>query len=107
ILSSGQEPAPYRLTLREAVQQGVRNNLNVLVANTQINEAEGVSRRYHSALLPHVVAESYYNVQQISLDAFGITGLASVALPQVTPPYTNYDFHFGAQQNLFDLHSYR
>jgi outer membrane protein TolC len=105
--SFGQQPAPYRLTLREAVQQGVENNLNVLVANTQVNEAEGVSRRFHSALLPHVVGESYYNLQQISLDAYGITGLAAVALPEVTKPFSNYDFHFGAQQNLIDLHSYR
>jgi outer membrane protein TolC len=106
-LSSGQQPSPYRLTLREAVQQGVENNLNVLVANTQVNEAEGVSRRFKSALLPHVVAESYANLQQISLDAYGITGIAAVALPEVTQPFTNFDFHFGAQQNLIDLHSYR
>ena len=106
-ISSGQQPAPYRLTLREAVQQGVEHNLNVLVASTQINEAEGVSRRFKSALLPHVVAETYANVQQISLDAFGITGLAVIALPEVTKPFSNYDFHFAGQQNLVDLHSYR
>jgi outer membrane protein TolC len=105
--SFAQQSAPYRLTLRQAIQQGVENNLSALVANTQVNEAESVSRRFHSALLPHVVAESYYNVQQISLDAFGITGIAAVALPEVTKPFTNYDFHFGAQQNLIDLHSYR
>jgi outer membrane protein TolC len=105
-ISSGQAPT-YRLTLREAVQQGVQNNLSVLVANTQVNEAEGVRTRYKSALLPHVVAETYANLQRISLNAYGLTGLAVVALPEATGPFSNYDFHFGAQQNLVDLQSYR
>jgi outer membrane protein TolC len=105
-MSFGQAPAPYRLTLREAVQRGLENNVNVLIANTQVNEAEGVRTRYHSALLPHVVAESYANLQKLSLDAFGITGLASIALPETTGPFSNYDFHVAAQQNLVDRHSY-
>ncbi|MGB2603568.1 MAG: TolC family protein [Candidatus Sulfotelmatobacter sp.] len=105
--SSSQVSAPYRLTLREAVQKAVQNNVNALTAWTQVNEAEAVSTRYKSALLPHVVAESYANLQRISLDAFGITGLPAVVLPEVTKPFSNYDFHFGAQQYLVDLHSYR
>ena len=105
-ISSGQGPAPYRLTLREAVQRGLENNVNVLTAWTQVDEAEGVRTRYKSALLPHVIAESYANLQRISLDAYGLTGLAVVALPEATGPFSNYDFHFGAQQNLVDRHSY-
>src|SRR5271155_3071110 len=106
-MSFGQGPAPYRLTLREAVQRGLENNVNVLTAWTQVDEAEGVRTRYKSALLPHVIAESYANLQRISLDAYGLTGLAVVALPEATGPFSNYDFHFGAQQNLVDLQSYR
>lgn len=105
--SSSQVSAPYRLTLREAVQRALENNVNVLTAWTQVDEAEGIRTRYKSALLPHVVAESYANLQRISLDTYGLTGLAVVALPEATGPFSNYDFHFGAQQNLFDLHSYR
>jgi outer membrane protein TolC len=105
-MSFGQGPAPYRLTLREAVQRGLENNVNVLTAWTQVDEAEGVRTRYKSALLPHVIAESYANLQRISLDAYGLTGLAVVALPEATGPFSNYDFHFGAQQNLVDRHSY-
>jgi len=105
--SSSQVSAPYRLTLRQAVQKAVENNVNALTAWTQVDEDEGVRTRYKSALLPHVVAETYTNLQRISLDAYGLTGLATIALPEVTGPYSNYDFHFGAQQNLVDLHSYR
>jgi outer membrane protein TolC len=106
-MSFGQGPAPYRLTLREAVQRALENNVNALTAWTQVDEAEAVSTRYKSALLPHAVAETYANLQRISLDAFGLTGLAVVALPEATGPFSNYDVQVGAQQNLVDLHSYR
>jgi outer membrane protein TolC len=107
-ISFGQGPAPYRLTLREAVQVAVEHNVNVLVANTQVEEGEGTSRRLKSlALFPHVQAQIYSNVQKLSIDEFGLTGLATVALPTTTGPFSNYDFHFAAEQNIVGLHSYR
>lgn len=107
-LSSGQQPAPYRLTLREAVQRALEHNVNVLVANTQVEEGEATSSRLKSlAMLPHVQAQLYANVQRLSLDAFGLTGISTVALPEVTGPFANYDYHFAVEQNIVDLHSYR
>jgi outer membrane protein TolC len=107
-ISSGQAPAPYRLTLREAVQRALEHNVNVLVANTQVEEGEGGSARLKSlALYPHVQAQIYTNVQRLSLDAFGLTGLATIALPETTGPFSNYDYHVAAEQNIVDLHSYR
>jgi outer membrane protein TolC len=107
VISFGQQPAPYRLTLREAVQRALEHNVNVLVANTQVEEAEGTRTRAHSALLPHVLAEPYANFQNRSLSAFGLSGIAVIALPNVIGPFSNYDFRFYAQQNIFDLHYYR
>jgi outer membrane protein TolC len=107
-ISSGQSPAPYRLTLRDAVQRALEHNVNVLVANTQVEEGEATSMRLKSlALFPHVQAEIYANVQKLSIDAFGLTGLAIIALPATTGPFSNYDFHFAAEQNIVDLQSYR
>ena len=81
-ISSGQAPASYRLTLREAVQRALEHNVNVLVANTQVEEGEGTSRRLKSlALFPHVQAQIYANMQRLSIDEFGLTGLATIALP--------------------------
>ncbi len=105
--SSGQAPASYRLTLREAVQHALEHNVNVLVANTQVEESEGTRTRAFSALLPHVLAEPYVNFQNRSLSAFGLSGIAVIALPNVIGPFSNYDFRFYAQQSLFDLHYYR
>jgi outer membrane protein TolC len=105
-ISSAQAPAPYRLTLREAVQRALENNVNVLTAWTQVNEAEAVRTRYHSALLPHVLSESYAKLQTLSLNAFGLTGISTIVLPDVTGPFSNYDFRFFAQQSIIDRQSY-
>ena len=48
-IASAQEPKPYRLTLRDAIQRGLQANLSVLVADTRVEEAEGTSTRRLSA----------------------------------------------------------
>ena len=73
-LSAAQELTPYRLTLRDAIQKALQANLNVLVADTKVEEAEGTRmRRLSAALLPRVRVQSYANYQNRSLSAFGIT----------------------------------
>lgn len=103
-ISAAQEPAPYRITLRDAIQKALQANLSVLVADTRVEEAEGTRVRRLSALLPRVRAQSYANLQNRSLIAFGIS---APGLPDVVGPFSNYDFRFYADQNIFDLQSYR
>ena len=105
VLSTAQQLTPYRLTLRDAIQKALQANLNVLVANTQVEEAEGTRmRRFSAALLPRVRTQSYANLQNRSLSAFGIT---APGFPAVIGPFSNYDFRFYADQNIVDLQSYR
>ncbi len=40
-ISAAQDPTPYRLTLQDAIQKALQANLNVLVAGTRVEEAEG------------------------------------------------------------------
>ena len=47
-IGAAQEPAPYRLTLRDAIQKALQANLNVLVADTRVEEAEGTRVRLQS-----------------------------------------------------------
>ncbi|HEV2485828.1 MAG TPA: TolC family protein [Terracidiphilus sp.] len=106
-LSSAQQPAPYRLTLQDAIQKALQANLNVLVAGTRVDEAEGARQRSMSAaLLPRVNAETYANVQNRNLRAFGISA-PGIPFPSVVGPFSNYDFRIYAQQNVIDLASYR
>ena len=102
-----QQPAAYRLTLQDAIQKAIQANLGVLVAGTNVEEAEAVRMRSLSAaLLPRVSAQSYANVQNRDLQAFGLS-LPGFPIPHVVGPFSNYDFRVYAQQNIVDLASYR
>lgn len=72
--AAAQQPPPYRLTLQDAIQKALQANLGVLVAGTNVEEAEAARRRSLSAaLLPRVNAQSYANVQNRDLQAFGLS----------------------------------
>jgi outer membrane protein TolC len=104
-VATGQQPAPYSLTLQDAIQKALRANLSVLVAGTQVEAAEGTRmRRLSTALLPRVNAQAYANAQNRDLQAFGIS---APGFPAVVGPFSNYDFRVYAQQNVIDLQSYR
>jgi outer membrane protein TolC len=98
-----QQPAIYRLTLQDAIQKALQANLNVLVDGTRVEEAEGARMRlFSAALLPRINAQTYANVQNRDLRAFGIS---VPGLPEVVGPFSNYDIRIYAQQNLIDLQS--
>jgi outer membrane protein TolC len=102
---TAQQPAPYRLTLHDAIQKALQANLSVLTAGTKVDEAKGTrQRRFSAALLPRVNAQAYANYQNRNLRAFGIS---LPGMPDVVGPFSNYDFRVYAQQNIVDLASYR
>jgi outer membrane protein TolC len=106
-ICAAQQPAPYRLTLQDAIQKALQANLSVLVAGTRVDEAEGTrERRLAAALLPRVSAQTYANVQNRDLQAFGLS-IPGFPIPKVVGPFSNYDFRVYAQQNIVDLQSYR
>jgi len=94
---------PQPLTLNDAVELGLRHNLRVLVAGTQVDEATGTRQRRLSALLPAARAESYANIQTRNLRAFGIE---APGLPGLVGPFSNYDFRGYAEQPLLDLRAW-
>jgi outer membrane protein TolC len=59
-----------------------------------------------AALLPRVNAQTYANVQNRNLRAFGIS-VPGLPLPAVVGPFSNYDARIYAQQNIVDLAAYR
>jgi outer membrane protein TolC len=95
---------PYRLTLADAIQKGLQENLSILLANARTAESEGSGQRAVAALMPHVTAQTYANFQNRNLRAFG---LSNPLIPAVVGPFSNYDFRIYAQQNVLDLQSYR
>lgn len=102
-----QQESPYTLTLQDAIQKALQANLNVLLAQSRVDEAEGARQRSLSAaLLPRVNAETYANFQNRSLRAFGIS-VPGLPVPSVVGPLSNYDARIYAQQNVLDLATYR
>ena len=97
------QTSPLRLTLQEAIDRGVRNNLRALLAGTNLNEARATSQRARALLLPKVRGESSATIQNRSLRAFGITG---PGIPKVVGPFSLYDFRVSVDQPLFDLSAY-
>lgn len=102
--SAAQSSDPYRLTLRDAIDKGLQANLSVLVADSQVQEAEGTSTRRFSQLLPRVRTRSYANLQTVNLAALGIN---FPGVPTLIGPFSNYDFRVSADQSVVDLQSYR
>lgn len=94
-----QQPQQVRLTMRDAVQLGLKANLGVQLARSQVSESAATRERRLSALLPHVSGQSYANLQNRNLEAFGLTG---TGIPQVIGPLSNYDFRLYADQTLID-----
>ncbi|HET6168595.1 MAG TPA: TolC family protein [Terracidiphilus sp.] len=99
---AGQQ-TPYRLTLADAIQKGLQANLNVLLSGARLEGAEGTrERRLAAALLPRVNAQTYANIQNRDLRAFGIS---LPGMPEVVGPFSNYDVRVYAQQNIVDRQS--
>ena len=72
-LARAQQNPPPRLTLRGAIALALKQNLSVLVANTQVEELAGTRARRLASLLPHANANALANRENIDLGALGIS----------------------------------
>lgn len=103
--SRAQQETSYKLTLQDAVHKALQANLNVLLAESRVDEAEGARERSKSAAyLPRINAQTYANFQNRNLRAFGIS---APGIPAVVGPFSNYDARIYGQQNVLDLYTYR
>jgi outer membrane protein TolC len=107
VICVAQQQTPYRLTLQDAIHRALQANLNVLLAQSRVSDAEGARQRSMSAaLLPRVNAQTYANYQNRNLRAMGIS-VPGLPIPGVVGPFSNYDARIYAQQNVLDLATYR
>jgi len=103
---SAQQASPRRLTLNEAIQLALKNNLSVRVADTQLDELEGTRERRLAALLPHVSGNLLANRQNVNLGALGFTTIPNIPIPTVIPAFNHYDSRVLASQPLIDREAY-
>jgi len=88
-----------QLSLRDALQRGLKYNLGVLTDQDEANLAAVERRRALSALLPNVFAGVTQHSMQSSLVAFGLT---IPIIPPVVGPFGYQDARAFAQQTIYD-----
>lgn len=90
------------LTLDDAIQRGLRQNLGIILQGTAAENANGQRLEQLQALLPTVTAGSSIAVQQINLAAFG---LKFNGLNPIVGPFQVVDFRAYLTQNLVNINA--
>lgn len=100
-------PGVLKLTLQEAMDRGLKQNLGILLSGQDVRTARGERWRELSALLPNLTTSSYVDGSQISLAEFGFSfkfpPSLGFSIPSIVGPFAYYDSRAYVTQSLFDL----
>jgi len=101
------QPSPeLRLSLHDAIQAAIDNNVNVRLLRERIAAAQSSANTSFGALLPNVSGYATGRNQTINLAAFGLPQdrLGALGLSgSVTQPFEVYDARASLVQNIFSL----
>ena len=100
-------PAPAQLSLADAIQLALQNNLATLSAQEQRHEANGFVQQARSALLPNISAATYQANLTLNLAALGFQGSTFPGISTFIGPFNNFDARARLVQNIFDLSAIR
>jgi outer membrane protein TolC len=90
---------PLTLSLQEAIDRGLKNNLGLLVRESNDRAAKADRIRALSALIPFAAANISETAQQINLASYGFR---FPGVPSVIGPFGYSDFRASASQTIFD-----
>jgi outer membrane protein TolC len=93
------QTTPLRLSLDDAIQRGLKNNLGVLERETTSRLTRADRIRALSALLPTVTGSVSENVQQNNIATFGFR---FPGIPKIIGPFGYSDARASAEMKLFD-----
>jgi len=98
-------PGVMPLSLRDAIDRGLKQNLGALLSNADIRSARGQRWEQLSTLLPHVTAAPYVDVSQINLQELGIKfTFPGINIPP-TVRFSYFDARVSVDQSLFNWKS--
>ena len=100
----GQSPTARQLSLDEAIQLGLKNNLSALQADTNNRLARIERIRALAALLPTVNGSVGETVEELNLATFGFH---FPGVPAIIGPFAYSDVRASAAMNLVDLSARR
>jgi len=98
-------PGVVPLSLQDAIDRGLKQNLGALLSSAEIGSARGQRWQQLSALLPHVTAAPYVADSKINLAELGITSIAGATIPPADGPFSYFDARVSVTQSLFDWKS--
>ena len=82
-------PGVLPISLQDAIDRGLKQNLGALLANADVRSARGQRWEQLSALLPHVVVAPNVDVSQINLAELGFTfSSPGFSLPPSLGPFS-------------------
>ena len=98
-------PGVISLSLQEAIDRGLKQNLGLLLSNTDIRSARGQRWEQLSALLPHASLSPYVAASKINLGELGLTSLPGTVIPASVGPFSYFDSRATVTQSVFDWKS--
>jgi outer membrane protein TolC len=101
-------PGVLPLSLQDAIDRGLRNNLGLLLSGDQTITARGERWKELSNLLPNLSARVQEDAQTLSLAALGFQKIFPVlglkgSVPGVTPAFNYFDARASFSQSLFNF----
>jgi outer membrane protein TolC len=99
-------PGVISLSLQDAIDRGLKQNLGLLLARADTRFARGQRWEQLSALLPHVTAAPYVAESKVNIDQVGFANVARIF--HVSPsvgPFSYFDARVAVSQSLFDWQS--
>ena len=91
------------LTLDDAIQRGLRDNLGLILQSSQEKSANGQRLQQLQQLLPTITATSSITVEQVNLAAYG---LKFPGIKPIVGPFQVVDFRASLTQSLFNLQAF-
>jgi outer membrane protein TolC len=96
-------PGVLPVSLDDAINRGLRQNLGALLSSADIKGAQGQRWEQLSTLLPHVTAGPFVDESQINLVEFGFTfKIPGFSIPASVGPFSYFDARMAMSQTLFD-----
>ena len=95
-------PGVIPLSLQEAIDRGLKQNLGLLLSNTDIRSARGQRWEQLSELLPHASVSPYVAMSKINLGELGLTSFGTITVPASVGPFSYFDSRATVTQSVFD-----
>ena len=98
-------PGVMPLSLQDAINRGLKQNLGLLLSRADIRSARGQRWEQLSALLPHVTAAPDVEASKINLAELGLTSFGGITVPRSVGAFSYFDARAAVTQTLFDWKS--